>query len=463
MKKKTLIAIVCIVAALLIGVLAVGAYHVWQFYYWVDPASEEDYYIDGTDVFFGVECQDFYATQIEEYYKSGDKTPLDNPVEYRILWLGYENVAFEKLQFTMNDTDVQYLKNVVENFEKSVEKSANNNVDIIIDLYFFSEQRELTYDGEFLYLDRETIQQDIDKYNANKKYDSVISTVQSEGEENSIRQANTPGYEDTEKYWVILGLKTHGVACDYGYSTFNLCDPTSEFYDADNPSTPSLYATCVAVHEWLHQFEEMNELAVVDFPDVHAYMGGEEYSGYEEYQEGQDNLPDYYAFYDEILSGSVPYTDPDGNRKLVGMYPKAWEFVKCTDVSIGQYTIRDTATGKYLGANEDCTGLILTDEAFLWNVTCTSSKQYTLSPSTDDTTTIGLVSDVTEGGAVALASYSKNDVNNKWGIYVDDAGNYFITFGEEDMALEYNDDMGAAVLTSMPYEQQALWQVEKVS
>ena len=48
-------------------------------------------------------CFSFYATQIEEYYKSGDKTPLNKPVEYRILWLGYENVAFEKLQFTMND------------------------------------------------------------------------------------------------------------------------------------------------------------------------------------------------------------------------------------------------------------------------------------------------------------------------------------------------------------------------
>jgi hypothetical protein len=81
-------------------------------------------------------------------------------------------------------------------------------------------------------------------------------------------------------------------------------------------------------------------------------MGGDEYEGYDEYVENEKNY-DYFELYEQILSGTVPYTSPEGESYKLGLNPRVWQYVKCTDVLVGQYTIYNKADEAYLGVTED--------------------------------------------------------------------------------------------------------------
>lgn len=272
--------------------------------------------------------EDSYAWDIinkaVSQYQNQDHTPSGEKVVHQILWLGYTKVIYENLDLRMDESGRELLENVVYNFEHVVEDISEHNVDIQIDLYFIDEERVLTYDEEnnFFYLDHETVVQDIHKYNSDNSYDSVITTVQSGGEENCYRNCNEDMYFNTP---VVLGLNTMSISgVSYGYSTFDLCDPCAQVMFED-PTVPSLESTAVAVHEWMHQFEEIGYLLEIEFPNTHAYMGGEEYPGYKTYEFAPEGNYDYFEFYAQVLSGTVPYTDFDGNVMYVGMYPEMWK------------------------------------------------------------------------------------------------------------------------------------------
>ena len=153
-------------------------------------------------------------------YNKEDYTNLNKPVKYKILWLGYTKVTYEDLDFRMIDFDIEYLKAVTVNFEKTVERITNNNLDISIDLRIITDEKTLTKNSnaDWLFLAQETVQSDIDKFD-DGQYDSVITTVQTDGYGNYMRNKGKSGYRI---HYVMLGLKTAGIENGIGYSTFKL-------------------------------------------------------------------------------------------------------------------------------------------------------------------------------------------------------------------------------------------------
>ncbi len=306
-----------------------------------------------------------------------DYTPLSEPVKYKILWLGFTRVTYEQLDFRMTEFDKEYLRSVVLNFEKVVEEYSNHNIDIEVDLYFVDTAKTLTNDANagWLYLAQETVQSEIDQYNASGKYDTVLTTVQTKGEENRLRNEGKPGYGTSD---VVLGLKTAGIENVMGYSTFNLWEPVAGTYPLQDPKVPSLYATAVAIHEWMHQLEYIGEVLDIEYPSTHAYRGGEEFPGYQEYIAGKNNY-DYCEFYELVLGGKLPYTG-NGSVQYVGMYPKMWKLIKRDVLNIGEFTFKSATGEYYLTGQLSEPSLTMTSEACKWLVRYSNKDSYILIP-----------------------------------------------------------------------------------
>ncbi|MBR5178453.1 MAG: RICIN domain-containing protein [Lachnospiraceae bacterium] len=308
-------------------------------------------------------------------YDNEDYTNLAEPVKYNILWLGYTQVSYGDLDFQMTDFDRDYLQAVTKNFENTVERITNNNLDISIDLFFVADETELTkyeYDN-WLFLAPETTQAEIDKYDINRKYDTVFTTIQTQGDENV--QRNT-GKSEYGVNGAILGYSPRGIQDDLSYSTFDLGQPREGTYPLANPEIPSLYATAVAVHEWMHHFEYLGKYLGIEYPPTHAYFGEEQYPGYKKYTADQNNY-DFFEFYELVLQGKLPY-EKDGNVKHVGMYPEMWPLTKrgVARNEVGKFTIKNP-NGEYLHANEDKT-LTISSEKSLWQIYYLSANRFIL-------------------------------------------------------------------------------------
>ena len=268
-----------------------------------------------------------------------DHTPLDSPARYSILWLGYKDACYNGSRYRMEADDLGYLCAVTANFEKTVERLSGGNVDIAIDLYFIDRQVPLTLneaDG-WLYLSFQTAKPDIDRYCAAQPYDAVLTTIQAD-------DASDAEIPEQERVGVILGVETDNLYSFIGYSTFSLGKPFEGTYPLMDPAIPSLYATAVAVHEWMHQFECLGELIGVEYPDTHAYQGG--YPGYSTYAADQNDY-DFFEFYALVLGGMLPYTG-DGAVRRVGMYPQMWPLIRRSVCDFGTFTIQDGAGRWYL-------------------------------------------------------------------------------------------------------------------
>ena len=312
-----------------------------------------------------------------EQFEKEDHTRLSEPVQYHVLWLGFTHVVFGELDFRMTEFDREYLEAVALNFEKTVESVSNHNVDITTHLFFVDDATALTqYPGvEWLYLDRRTVQAYIERYSEGLEIDTVLTTVQTSGEENRRRNDGKEGYGIHD---VILGLKTDGIESPIGYSTFNLTLPADGTFPLADPEIPSLYATAVAVHEWMHQLEHLKKLLVVEYPDTHAYVGPPEFPNYQKYIADLNDY-DFFEFYKLVLQGKCPCTD-GGKTKLVGMYPKMWPLIKREVLNVGSFTIMAADGSGYLLGTDGEIPLTISDEVCVWNVRYSGNGRYVLSP-----------------------------------------------------------------------------------
>ena len=312
-----------------------------------------------------------------EQYLSGDHTDLDAPVVYNVLWLGFTHVTYDDLDFQMTDADREYLEAVALNYEKSLESITHNNLDINVDLHFVDDETELTQaDGDdWLFLSQESAQPYIDKYVAGKDIDTVLTTVQTAGEENAQRNADKDGYGIN---YVMLGLETAGLSSGRGYSTFDLNMPKEGTMPLEDPAVPSLYATSVAVHEWMHQLEDIRNILGIEYPNTHAYMGPDQFPGYTQYT-ADENDYDFFEFYKLVLTGELPY-DTGSGIGYVGMYPKMWPLIKSSVYNMGSFTIKAADGTGYLCAQEGDVSLTLADKPCVWNIRYTSEGRFTLVP-----------------------------------------------------------------------------------
>ena len=310
-------------------------------------------------------------------YNNGDYTNLDTPVKYYVLWLGFTHVTYEGLDFQMTDFDREYLQAVAYNYEKCLESITQHNLDITVELHFIDDETPLTkyYNDDWLYLNQYTVQPYIDELTEGREFDTVLTTVQTAGEENVLRN------EDKENYgvnYVMLGLMTANMNYDIGYSTFDLGKPAEGTYPLADPEIPSLYATSVAVHEWMHQLEPIGDLLGIEYPDTHAYMGPDEFPGYMQYINGANDY-DYFEFYKLVLTGKLPYED--GNTvKLVGMYPKMWPLIKRNKSSVGKFTIKAADGSGYLAGRSEEPVLYVSDKPCVWNINYSGDGRFVLAP-----------------------------------------------------------------------------------
>ena len=313
-----------------------------------------------------------------EQYNAGDYTPLNEPVKYNVLWLGFTHVTYGELDFRMTDFDREYLQAVTLNYEKSLEEITNHNLDITVDLHFIDDVTQLTKtdNGDWLFLAKETVQYVIDKYSEDNEFDTVLTTIQTAGEEN--RQRN----ETKENYGVnyaILGLMISGMSSSMGYSTFDLQKPAEGTYPLADPKIPSLYATAIAVHEWMHQLEYMGSLLGIEYPDTHAYMGPESFPGYQQYINGENDY-DFFEFYKLVLQGKLPYNDGT-TVKYVGMYPKMWPLIKKNVFNLGKFVIKTADESGYLFArDEEEPMLFISYYECNWNIKYLSNGRFMFSP-----------------------------------------------------------------------------------
>lgn len=310
-------------------------------------------------------------------FEAKDYTRLAEPVQYKVLWLGFTRVTYGQLDFRMNDFHKDYLRAVVTNFEHVVEAYSDYNVDIQVDLHFVDAATPLTKTAgdDWLYLNQQTIQSYIDQYNADNTYDTVLSTVETKGNENRLRNTGKPEYTVNG---AILGLKTAGMRDTIGYSTFDLCEPFEGTYPLENPAIPSLYATSVAIHEWMHQLEDLGEILDIEYPSTHAYMGEPSFPGYQKYINGLNNY-DFCEFYELVLGGKLPYTE-NGTVQYVGMYPKMWKLIKHDLFHLGSFTFQSAIGDYYLTGQTSEPSLTITQDACKWNLRYDNNNSYILVP-----------------------------------------------------------------------------------
>lgn len=363
------------------------------------------------------------AEAVAQFNKE-DYTALNNPVKYKILWLGFTKVTYGDLDFRMTDSDKEYLKAVTLNFEKTVERITNNNLDISIDLHFISDEKTLTKNSnaDWLFLAQETVQPDIDKFDEGQ-YDSVLTTVQTAGIENSKRNKGKSGYG---KHYVMLGLKTAGIENGIGYSTFNLGKPKAGTYPLEKPEIPSLYATAVAVHEWLHQIEYLGKYLKIKYPPTHAYHSAPNYPEYKKYISDQNNY-DYFEFYELVLSGKVPYNGKDIVRP-VGMYPKMWPLTKRGAVlnKVGLYKITNL-NNEYLFVNESDKSLTVSKNELLWQIYYGGANRFILIPDNNPKLRIDLFNAWDkERNKVSMHTYTGYDDAQSWKLSLNPDGTYCI-------------------------------------
>ena len=310
-------------------------------------------------------------------FKAGDYTPMAEPVQYYVMWIGFTHVTFGELDFQMTDFDREYLQAVALNFEKSVEEIANHNVDITVELHFVDDVTPLTqYPGDdWLYLAQETVQSYIDSFIAGREFDTVLTTVQTDGDENIERNQDKDGYG---VHYVMLGLETASMSMPMGYSTFDLMKPREGTYPLEDPKVPSLYATAVAVHEWMHQLEPLKTILGIEYPNTHAYMGPDSFPGYQKFIADQNDY-DYFGFYKLVLQGKLPYTGA-GDVQYVGMYPAMWRLIKRNVSNVGEFTIKAADGQGYLTGQADDPTLTLSDTPCVWTIRFTGDGRYVLSP-----------------------------------------------------------------------------------
>ena len=357
-----------------------------------------------------------------EQVNAGDYTPLDEPVKYNVLWLGFTHVTYDDLDFQMTDFDREYLEAVTLNYEKSVESITNHNIDISVELHFVDDATPLTQasGADWLYLDQKTVQPIIDSYTAGKEFDTVLTTVQTAGEENVSRNEDKDGYGIN---YVMLGLKTAGIENGMGYSTFDLQKPVEGTYPLEDPEIPSLYATAVSVHEWMHQLEYLGTIMGIPYPPTHAYQG--ETPGYEEFIANENDY-DYFEFYKLVLTGKLPYTGGSGTQ-YVGMYPKMWPLIKNGVFNMGSYTIKAADGSGYLCGNEEDPTLTLGSDPCVWNIRYSSEERFVLSPVElpDKLVDLGNAWDL-EGNTIGLWIYTGYADAQSWHLVGNKDGSYSI-------------------------------------
>lgn len=393
-----------------------------------------------------------------EQYNAGDYTRLDEPVKYYVLWLGFTHVTFGDLDFQMTDFDREYLKAVALNYEKSVESIADHNIDIIVDLHFVDEVAPLTQSpgDDWLYLAQETAMPYIEQYTASQEVDTVLTTVQTAGEENCARNESKDGYGVHD---VILGLELAGITSSLGYSTFNLTKPAEGTYPLADPEIPSLYATAVAVHEWMHQLEPMKELLGVEYPDTHAYQGAT--PGYQQYINGANDY-DFFEFYKLVLKGKLPY-EHDGTVKLVGMYPKMWPLIKRNITNLGYYTIAAADGSGYLTGQEADPRLTLSKTPCVWNIRYSGEGHYEFTPKELPTLLIDLGNawDM-EGNTISLWQYTGYVDAQSWLLTELEDGSYYMKTPYPSGRVITVTEGEAAQLCTVGAEGVQKWTIEKV-
>ena len=348
-----------------------------------DLATKEDTVTDDTsaDAAFTftafVSDADRMMQEAIDQYNAEDHTNLDEPVKYNVLWLGFTHVTYNDLDFQMTDFDREYLEAVALNYEKTLESVTDHNLDVEVELHFIEDETPLTqwYGADWLYLAQNTVQPVIDQYMADYEADTVLTTVQTAGEENRSRNESKDGYGTND---VMLGLETSDLSSYIGYSTFDLGEPKDGTWPLEDPEIPSLYATSVAVHEWMHQLEALGSILNIEYPNTHAYMGPDEFPGYQKYV-ADENDYDLFEFYKLVLQGELPY-DGDGVTKHVGMYPKMWPLVKRNMNQLGEFTIQAADGSGYLTGLEEDPKLTLSDDACVWNISYSGNEHFVLCP-----------------------------------------------------------------------------------
>ncbi|MCR5204605.1 MAG: RICIN domain-containing protein [Lachnospiraceae bacterium] len=359
-----------------------------------------------------------------EQYNAGDYSHLAEPVKYNVLWLGYTHVTYGDLDFRMTDSDRMYIQAVALNYEKSLESITDHNLDITVDLHFIDDETPLTmyYGYDWLYMAQETAQPMIDKYNESGEFDTVLTTIQTAGDENYSRNEGKEGFSIN---YAILGLCTAGMNSDMGYSTFDLQLPAEGTFPLEDPEIPSLYATSLAVHEWMHQLEYMGTLLGIEYPNTHAYMGPEEFPGYQEYINGENDY-DFFEFYKLVLTGKLPYNDGD-SVKYVGMYPKMWPLIKRNVFKLGRFTIKSSEGKGYLSGREEEPRLFLSDEPCVWNIKYTDNGRFVFTPveMPDKLIDLGNAWDI-EDNSISLWIYTGYVDAQSWRIIDNSDGSYSI-------------------------------------
>lgn len=294
-----------------------------------------------------------YAEIVEEakaQAEAGDHTRLDEPVEYKMLWLAFTNVKYDGTSYTMSEEHKKHLKNVAKNFEQSVEKYTDGNIDIKIQLEYINETLKISKaeDKSYVWPDKDTAKKYIESYEVRGNYETVITFA-------NFDAAGVAGRAYAPKTKPDFGYAFVNCELPWNIESVSKKIPLSnkDAHKIKDFTEPTDMTTLRAIHEWIHTIEWFGGVTGVDFPS--ADNGGNK--GYEAY--AADKKVEWFSFYRDILSGKAKKSD----GKLTGVYPKMWR-ISLVEEAANEvvYTIQDEKTGKYLMMNED-KSITLSDDA----------------------------------------------------------------------------------------------------
>lgn len=281
------------------------------------------------------------AEEAKAQAEAGDHTKLENPVPYKMLWLAFTDVFYDGKSYQMSEEHLQHVKNIAKNFEQSIEKYTDGNIDIQIRLEYINETLNIALPKEksYVWLDREATKKYVDSFDVRGNYETVMTFA-------SFDAAGVGGRAYTTKTKPDFGYAFVNCQLPWDIEAVSKKVPLSnqDAHKIKDFTEPTDLTTLRAIHEWIHTIEWLGAVANVDFPS--ADNGGN--NGYESY--AADLKVEWFSFYRDILAGKAKRSD----GRLTGVYPTMWKLNLVTEAAnTVTYTIRDAKTGQYLVMNED--------------------------------------------------------------------------------------------------------------
>lgn len=347
-----------------------------------------------------------------------DYTPLKDPVTYKVLWIGFNNVHYENKNYNMNATLRKRFEDGATIYKFHTEDASNNNIKIESTFHYEDKVLNLSSKGER----KQSISPDEINYLLKEiaprgKYDAIMVTA-------AIGEANAH-----------LGLS-------YSYLNYSFMPIDHRVLtDEKEVKSPEQIVGEIYIHEWLHSlertFSDVYKSIDLEYPGTHWPIEREEFHKY--------SGPNLLTYYKKVLSGKLEY-----KGRHIGIFPYMWKLSPRVRALDSIY-LKNSASNEFLTISDPSTWSDLhhpviqkelTEYTQRWHITPLNDNEYAFI-STDMSTAYGYGlniynSRVEENRDIEVWSRSTH-FSHTWSFVENNDGTYHIVASENnDLCMEIN-------------------------